>query len=405
MDSLKNKYLYLSYRFFGSPLEALYTLLIFILTKELNASMLQLTVLAASKPVVSLVSFQINSVILGKPKRIKPYLITLSTLGALPSLFFFYIDNPWFYIASYSLSIICIRGANPAWLEMLKIDIGQQAIGQTFSYGSAINYTFVALVPFALSSLMDTHPGIWKLLFAGLSLFQLINVMVIRAVKIPAIIPYPRTTHYWKEGWKIIVTDRAFLHYQLLFFLGGVGLVMLQPVLPVYFKETLNLSYTQLTLAFSICKGIGFVSSAYVWPRLAPRLISIYILNAGVNIFCCLFIGFIVASSGNLQWLYVAYLMYGALQAGCELTFNLSGPTFAGEKESTLYSSINLVFIGIRGCICPFLGQFLFAQSNALGVFFICGSISVTSVFYAFYLERNRKNTLIEKKVFALDYA
>jgi predicted MFS family arabinose efflux permease len=190
------------------------------------------------------------------------------------------------------------------------------------------------------------------------------------------------------QGWNLLKENRAFAHYQILFFLGGAGIIGSQSILPFYFKDSLNLSYTQLGIAFSLCKGLSFVLASPFWSKYANRL-SLYHLNSVVNLFTTLFFAFIMAASGNANWLFVAYFFYGAMQAGCEMSWNLSGPFFAGPKESTIYSSLNLACVGIRGCICPFLGYLFFAYAGALPVFMAAALISLIGTAYGLWIGRH----------------
>lgn len=79
------------------------------------------------------------------------------------------------------------------------------------------------------------------------------------------------------------------------------------------------------------------------------------------------------------------------MQAGCELSWNLSGPYFAKESESTFYSSINLAFVGLRGCLCPFIGQLIFIYSNSMTLFICAGLLCLMSGLYALWLNYEHK--------------
>lgn len=384
---LSNKILYVCFRILTSPLEALFTLLIFILSKETDATPLQLALLASIKPLSSLIAYQLNRVIFENSARVKPFLIFLCLMGSLPCVFFPYISNCWYFIGAYGLFTIAVRASQPAWIETLNQKFPKEEIAKTVATGSACNFFMVTLVPFALSQFLDSSPQLWTFFFAGLAGINMINIAVLLQMPLTPKEIAPSIRNYWKEGFHILRSDRPFLKYQILFFLGGAGLVMLQPILPIYFKETLHLSYTQLTLAFSVCRGIAYMGSSPFFAKYAPRM-SLYLLNAIVNFLSCLFVACVLASSGQTHWLYTAYLMYGAMLAGCEMSWNLSGPTFAKAKDSTIYSSLNLLCIGLRACICPFLGQFIFSHTNSFYSFILCGFICLLSLIYAFYLEK-----------------
>jgi hypothetical protein len=80
----------------------------------------------------------------------------------------------------------------------------------------------------------------------------------------------------------------------------------------------------------------------------------------------------LVAATIHISWVYIAYLLYGIMQGGSELSWHLSGPIFAKQEDSSPFSGVNVVSIGVRGCIMPFLGYFLFNTFGAVPVLFLC---------------------------------
>lgn len=381
-----------------SPLEALFPLLIFILSKELHATPLQLTVLAASKPVVSLFAFQLSALLAGNSRLFRPFLMGMTLLSALPCLFFPVIGNNWFYIVSYALFMTTLRASVPAWIELLKCHAGLRKMSGIAATGSAINYAIMMALPVLLGFWMDHYPEVWKFAFFAFGLLLLLNLFVLSFLKTEGArkIKIQPLLSTWKEGWQLIRKRPDFAHYQVLFFLGGAGLVALQPILPIYFNESLHLSYTQLTVAFSLCKGLAFVASSPFWAKWAKN-ISLYKLNAAVNILSTLFVACILAAMEGEPWLWLAYLFYGAMQAGCEMSWNLSPPTFSQDKESTIYASINLFFVGLRGCICPFLGQAIFLYSGSFAVLDLAATACLLSVFYAWFLDKKDLRNATDK--------
>lgn len=390
--------LYLLSRCLCSPLEALFTLLIFILSKKLNATPLQLTLIACLKPITSLFAFYACSVLFDKRHRIRNYLIVINLLACIPCFFYPMIQEVWFYIASYALYMITMRAVYPAWIEILKGDLDLKAISQTVSQGTSIYYFITIFVPPLFSIWMDQDSEIWRYLFFSLAGLQMSNTLLILLVKIKKDTEYVGRASSLisivvdplKQGWKLFVEKPQFAHYQILFFLGGAGIIGMQPILPIYFNETLHLSYTQLALAFSFCKGVSYITTCPFWARYVNR-ISLYTLNCYVNFFSCLSIALILAAVFGTYWLYLAYLFYGTMQAGCEMSWNLSGPIFSEKKESTIYSSLNLVVVGVRGCICPFMGHLLFINSNASTVFTVSFLICLIGIPYGLWLDARYK--------------
>lgn len=401
----KTQRLYFLNRLVCSPLEAMFTLLIFILGKEAGGSPFQLAVLAASKPLVSIIAFYVSSMIISKPQRVKTYLILLNLTGLLPCFCFPWINTPWFFVGSFALFTTTSRASFPAWAEILKQNLGLDAMSFSISKGTSINYALLLSLPVLFSFWMDQNPGIWKMIYLMLATLQIANIFIVLLLPLTGKLPFEigSRQHFrfnlitpLKEAWRVLKETPPFAKYLLMFFLGGAGIVATQSILPIYFKEVLQISYTQLALAFSFCKGIAFVMSSSIWARYANR-ISLYLLNGFMNFFTCLFFLCLFFAGIGVEWLYLGYLFYGIMQAGCELSWNMSGPLFSQNKESTLYSSLNLILVGIRGCICPFLGQWLFLQSGAFAVFTLAFLLCLTGFIYALWLNHAYKSQLPER--------
>lgn len=392
-------YVYLINRGLISPIETLYAILIFIFIKNLNASPFQLTILACSKPITSFFAYYVSSRIFNKPQYLRSYLIINTIFGCIPCLLFPFVQNIWFYIASYFIFMVACRSTYPAWIEILKTCTKSNSLSQIISRGTSIYYFVMVLFPLLVSFWMDTHENLWRYLFVGCAVLNIMNVPFIMRLNIKShsiasqdfMSLFNIVSDPLKKGWSILKRKPAFFQYQILFFLGGTGIILSQPILPVYFKENLNISYSQLAIAFSFCKGISFVLTSPYWANLTNR-ISIYQLNVYVNLLTCLFFVFILASNFGINWLFPAYLFYGSMQAGCEMSWNLSGPIFSEKMESTIYSSINLAAIGIRGCIFPFLGHLILMQTNVNVVFLVGGFLTFIALIYGIWLEKQRIN-------------
>ena len=60
-----------------------------------------------------------------------------------------------------------------------------------------------------------------------------------------------------------------------------------------------------------------------------------------------------------MGWFYLSFILYGIAQAGSHLLWNLSGALFAGEEDSSPYSRVNILMVGLRGRVVPAIGGLL----------------------------------------------
>lgn len=348
----------------------MYALLIFILSKDLQATYLQITCLIALKPLVSLLSPYWSALVHNRPDRLRSNIIFATLLGHLPFFFFPFIDNPWYVVAAGAIFLMLKRGIIPAWMEILKRHLPEKKRQRTFSYGSILSYAGGALLPILFGHWMDVDPGSWRLLFpltALLSFIATLFLLLVPATKAPTEkVPFDMKATLlrpWKNSWNLLKTRSDFLSYQIGFMLGGGGLMVMQPALPDFFLKELTLSYTALAIAIATCKGIGFTLTSNLWARWMDHF-SIYRFSALVTILAALFPVLLLFAKVQISWVYVAYLVYGIMQAGSELSWHLSGPLFARQEDSSTYSSVNVVTVGIRGLFAPICGSLLCATFN-----------------------------------------
>ena len=353
----------------------------FILYKDLHATPLQITIIIILKPAVSLISVYWSSFIEKRPDRLLSNLIWARVLGHVPFFLFPFIDNPWFFIASFGFYMMLSRGTFPAWMEVLKLNVPNVSRERIFAYSSALGYIGAAVIPFALGGTMDTYFQSWRWIFPVTAIISLCAIFFKSRIPIAQKSESMKSTDSfpqqlslmeliakpWKNAWQLLNRRRDYVRFQLGFMLGGSGLIIMQPALPVFFMDGLDLSYTELAVALTLCKGIGFALTSPSWATFMNK-VNIYRFNSIVTLLAFIFPLCLLAAQTNLGWLYGGYLLYGVMQAGSEMSWHLSGPLFAKNEDSSVYSSINVLSVGLRGCFVPAIGSLLVYFFHASGV-------------------------------------
>lgn len=391
----------------NTPFWAVFNMLPFILYKDLHATALQITLVIILKPAVSLFALYWSALIEKRTDRLLSNLIWARILSHAPFFFFPFVDNPWFFIASFGFYMMLTRGTIPAWMEVLKQNIPNVSRERVFAYGSAVGYLGAALVPFTLGGIMDTYIGSWRWIFPATALISLSSILFKYRIPIAVkqgdagtdLVGYPKLTlgqqilKPWKSAWDLICRRHDYARYQLGFMLGGSGLIIMQPALPVFFMDGLHLSYTELAVALTLCKGIGFALTSPSWAKLMGK-IDIYRFNSFVTLLAFAFPFFLLAAQVNLAWLYGGYVLYGVMQAGSEMSWNLSGPLFANDEDSSVYSSINVLTVGLRGCFVPAIGSLLAYVVYPSGVMLIGAALCLSSALCMSYYSRQEIRSL-----------
>jgi hypothetical protein len=151
-----------------------------------------------------------------------------------------------------------------------------------------------------------------------------------------------------------------------------------------------------MLVALALCKGIGFAMASPAWVKLF-RKIDIFSFSGSVTVLATLFPFLLLGAQYHLVWLYLAYIVYGIMQAGSELSWHMSGPHFAKESDSSSFSGTNILLVGLRGCVVPMLGGILCALTNSTEVILIGAFLCFLATRYL--LKCGKENKKHEYKV------
>ena len=376
-------------RVLRTPFWAIYSLMPFILFKDLGATSIQIAVMIALKPMVSILSMYWSAAVNQRRDRLVSNIIWAGVLGVLPFFFFPFANNPWFFVGSFGLYMMMHRGVIPAWMEIMKLNLPGVSRERIFAYGSAFGYLGDGILPFLFGWLLDGYFQAWRWIFPVTALISMAAIFFQHRIPIPlgdtvqsSSSPSrslaTQVAQPWKDAWNLMVTRADFRHFQIGFMLGGSGLMLMQAVLPAFFMGVLEISYTELAIALTLCKGIGFALTSQIWARWINK-VDIYRFSSLVTVMAFLFPVCLIAAKAHIAWLYLGYISYGVMQAGSELSWNMSGPIFSQHEDSSSFSSVNVVTVGLRGCIAPGLGALLLYWSSPVVVLGVGGLLCLAA--------------------------
>jgi len=378
-------------------------MLAFILYKNIHLTPLQVATIVALKPATSLLSPYWSGAIYGRPDKIIANLVCANLFRYLPFLFVPWMGSAWLIILAFGLCMMLSRAMIPAWMELFKYNLPETKREQLVGYGTLVDYLGAAFISILIGIVLDLHPEMWRYLFSATAILGILSTALLARLPLshapscstPAM-PFniqEKISKPWKQVWDLLRSRKDFSIYQIGFMLGGGGLMMIHPALPQFFIDTLNLSFVEMGLALSLCKGFGVACTTAFWTKLF-RKFTIFHFSALVTFFAALFPFLLMAASWHIVLLYLAYGFYGAMQAGSEMSWHMSGLIFAGDKDSSTFSSTNVLTVGLRGCIIPTLGAFLLPSLHPIGLMLIGALLCLSAATYFLFNGRPLAKTI-----------
>lgn len=348
----------------GEPFVLLVATLSFILRKDCGADLLQICILTALRPVLPVFSFYWSANLTNRRDRLRPNLIGAWVLARVPFLFIPWVESVWYAIFCYAMYEFFNRSGIPALMEILKINMPKEAREKTFTFYFVLSFIESILLGLFMGGLLDLHPQSWRFLVAITALLGLSSVFAQLKVPLPlkkapeAPAPQNKIIQPWIDAFKLLKDRPDFAHFQYGFMMGGFGLMIMAPSLAVLYANDLMLSHTQVITGRSIFMGIGVVLSSYFWQKALSQA-NISNMSLKILIGFGLFPFILLLAKIDLFWFYLSFLFYGIAQAGSHLLWNLSGTLFAKEEDSSPFSRVNILMVGIRGIVASFLGGLL----------------------------------------------
>ena len=392
MERVNQKFTKQAAFFFSLMSEPLFTVYGFapiILRKDLGGTAFQIALLTMLKPLVSILSFYWSSFFTKRSEALRKNFFWANLFSRVPFLLFPWVENSWFLVGASALYMLFSRAASPAYIEILRRNLSKEERNKVFSWSYALSYLEGMLLAIGVGLLLDRDPIFWKLLFFISAGIGILSLGIFKKVAIEESFEEEKKEGLtfkehlikpWKEGLSLMQTRPDFSRFQWGFMFAGFAIMLIQPALPLLFVDYLKISYVNFSLASLTCKGLFIALSSPFWGRLMTRY-SIFQVSSLVFFLVALFPFFLFFSIGNMFWLYVAFAFYGIAQGGSHLVWHLSGAVFSGKKDSSVYTGINVMMIGVRGAIAPPLGSFFCILLGPFAVFFFSLFLCLMGVF------------------------
>jgi len=308
----------------------------------------------------------------------------------------------------YSANSMLIPAQNSIYQKNIRPQRRSAVYGYTISIGMAVS----VVLTFIAGRVLDTNESSFRTILVITGIAGFISSMLLSRIKIqepvvdPPIVrkklkfsealvdPIKRSVALMKE-------NRPFASFERSFSIYGMGFIMMQPIIPIYMVDKLQLSYTNNFLAKGILSQLGLLFLAPLFGRIHDKMHPFRYIGFSFALLMLFPLLFVLSSlwAGEsviaVIIVFVAYTIFGLAMTGVNMAWNMSSIFFAGKEDAAMYQSVHVTLTGIRGLLAPALGFALLRLLGIESVFIVAAGFLALASFMSFRDYRRLKYTKI----------
>lgn len=348
-----------------------------------EANPLELTILVSAFPVG--VFFGPLWAGLGRKWGMQKLVTQMAVWANIPLFFLFWVESAALFTALISISQLLNSAMRMGQSSLYHVMYAKRQRGRIL--GRLTFWTYLTMVPSIMVTgwLLDKSHEIYRVLYPLAGLCGLIGCIFYGMLQVPEAHKLPQRRGRLRDSVdgveRIITQDRAYLLFQVAFFLSGSAFFMSTHVVLLLTQQRLNFSAFELALWMSSVPQLLLALTSPFWGHVLDRI--------GI-VRCRLLISLVMTAylasyfGGTLTGLPLLIglgsILQGMTNGGGQLTWALASSHFAPSPEDVpLYNGIHFVLNGVRGLVLPWVGSVLYVLIGPWAVL-VATLISLASV-------------------------
>ncbi|MDZ4182027.1 MAG: MFS transporter [Candidatus Cloacimonadaceae bacterium] len=282
----------------------------------------------------------------------------------------------------FSANSLLIPAQNSIYQKNIDVSRRAKVYGYTISLGMLVS----VVVTFFGGRLLDIHEQSFRWILLGTGLCGFASCAVLSLIRIQEHEDFVRCE---KVEWRktlfdpiqrtltLLKVNKPFAAFERSYSIYGMGFIMMQPIIPIYLVDKLQLSYTANFMAKGVLSQMGLLLLSPMIGRIHDRMHPFKFISRSFALLMVVPLHFVLSSLWQGSSLipviivFVAYLIFGIAMAAVNISWNMSSIFFAGKEDASMYQSVHVTMTGIRGLIAPVLGFTLLKVFNLTTVFVV----------------------------------
>lgn len=370
-----------------------------------QANPLELTILVSAFPVGAFLGPLWAT--LGRRWGMQKLVTQMAIWANVPLFFLYWVQDPALFTVLITVSQLLNSAMRMGQSSLYRVMYPKAQRGRVL--GRLTLWTYLTMVPSVLVTgwLLDKSHEMYRILYPLAGLCGLIGCFYYRMLHIPDADALPRQRSSLRSSvrsvHRIITQDRAYLWFQLAFFLSGSAFFMSTHVVLLLVRDRFGFGAFELALWLSAVPQLLLALGSPAWGRILDH-IGIVRCRLLIAIMMTAYLGsyFGALVAGLPMLIYLGSILQGMSNGGGQLTWALASSHFAPRMEDVpLYNGIHFVLNGIRGLVLPWLGSVLLVLAGPWAVLsaMLVAMASIPPVLRSLSLEDDLKREAVLRVV------
>ncbi|HMF12002.1 MAG TPA: MFS transporter [Gemmataceae bacterium] len=322
---------------------------------------------------------------LGRRWGMQKLVTQMAVWANVPLFFIYWVRDPAVFVALVTISQLLNSAMRMGQSSLYRVMYPKHLRGRVL--GRLTFWTYLTMVPTIVLTgwLLDKSHEMYRILYPLGGACGLIGCYYYSLLHVPGAKELPRGKRSLRSSVrgveKIIASDRAYLLFQVAFFLSGSSFFMSTHVILLLVRERFGFGAFELALWLSVVPQLMLALGSPAWGRILDRVGIVrcrLLISALMTAYLASYFGGIVTGLPLLVCL--GSILQGASNGGGQLTWALASSHFAPQAEDVpLYNGIHFVLNGIRGLVLPWVGSVLFVLTGPVAVL-MAAAVSASSL-------------------------
>jgi MFS family permease len=337
-----------------------------------RATPLELTILVSAFPVGAFLGPL--WAFLGRRWGMKHLVTQMALWANLPMFLLFWVESSPLFTALITVSQLLNSAMRMGQSSLYRIVYPKERRGRVL--GRLTFWTYLTMVPTVLVCgwLLDRSREMYQVVYPLGGLCGLIGCFYFHKLRVPAgghgLVPRASLRSGVRGVERILSADRAYLLFQVAFFLSGSSFFMSTHVVLLLTRARFGFGAFELALWLSVMPQLLLALGSPVWGRVLDRIGMVrcrLLISIIMTAYLASYFGGVAVGVPVL--IYLGSILQGMSNGGGQLTWALASSHFAPRPEDVpLYNGIHFVLNGVRGLVLPWIGSVLFVLSGPFAV-------------------------------------